>query len=95
MYAMCSDMFHSLLKAEGDNFCRVCGVELTNQHPNTNKPYTYPRFKVGDKVVDMTAEANGWPDVEGEIIQVDGSNIKVRYTSGNERWKLPINIRYK
>ena len=48
--------------------------------------YVYPinhSFKVGDK----TAKENNWPDVE-----VDGSHIKVKYTSGNERWKMHISL---
>lgn len=48
---------------------------------------------VGDKVLDVTAMRNGWPDQEGEIIELDGSNIKVRYNSGNERWKAAWNLR--
>lgn len=50
-------------------------------------------FAVGDVVVDITAEENGWPDVRGEVIEVDGSQIKVRYESGIERWKRHINLR--
>lgn len=58
--------------------------------------YLYPlrhNFKVGDKVIDITAELSGWPDKEGEVIRVDGSNVKVRYTSGNERWKMHVRLR--
>lgn len=53
--------------------------------------YVYPvghKFLVGNTVVDKTAIANNWPDKEGEVIEVDGSNIKVKYDSGNERWKM-------
>ena len=50
-------------------------------------------FKVGDRVVDKTAESNNWPDKYGEVIEVDGSNVKVRYDSGNERWKMHISLR--
>ena len=49
-------------------------------------------FEIGDKVVDLTASKNDWPDQKGEVIEVDGSNIKVRYESGNERWKKDINL---
>lgn len=49
-------------------------------------------FAVKDKVVDLTAKENGWPDVEGVVTEVDGSNVKVRYTSGKERWKMHINL---
>lgn len=49
-------------------------------------------FKEGDSVIDMTAEENGWPDVKGTVIAVDGSHIKVRYKSGAERWKKHINL---
>lgn len=65
-----------------------------SNHPDTNQPFTYPAFQVGDKVIDRTAEEEGWQDVSGEVIQVDGSNVKVRYTSGNTRWKMPVNLRY-
>ena len=51
------------------------------------------KFKVGDRVIDKTAEANGWSDKTGTIIEIDGSNIKVRYDSGNERWKMHISLR--
>ena len=50
-------------------------------------------FKIGDDVVDITAEENEWPDVKGQVVQVDGSNVKVRYESGTERWKMHINLR--
>ena len=50
-------------------------------------------FKVGDRVIYKTAEANNWPDVNGEVIEIDGSNIKVKYDSGNERWKMHISLR--
>ena len=48
---------------------------------------------IGDKVTDITAEANNWPDKNGEVIEVDGTNVKVRYASGKERWKKEINLR--
>lgn len=54
---------------------------------------TKHEFAEGDDVVDVTAEENGWPDVKGKVVQVDGSNVKVRYESGNERWKMHINLR--
>jgi hypothetical protein len=50
-------------------------------------------FEVGDVVMDITAEENEWPDVRGKVVEVDGSNIKVRYESGTERWKMHINLR--
>ena len=50
-------------------------------------------FKVGDRVIDKTAEASNWPDVSGEVIEIDGSNVKVKYNSGNERWKMHISLR--
>lgn len=49
-------------------------------------------YQVGQRVIDLTAQYEGWPDVEGEIIEVDGSNVRVRYTSSNERWKKDINL---
>lgn len=58
--------------------------------------YVHPishSFKVGDKVVDKTAEQNDWPDKNGEVVEVDGSNVKVKYGSGNQRWKMHINLR--
>jgi len=57
--------------------------------------YVYPiqnNFEVGDKVIDKTAGANGWPDVRGEVIEVDGSHVHVRYNSGTERWKMHIHL---
>lgn len=64
----------------------------------SDEPYLFiepirTSLKAGDKVCDETAEVNGWPDVNGYVIEVDGSNVKVRYESGNERWKLHINLR--
>ena len=50
-------------------------------------------FAVRTDVIDITAEENGWPDVKGKVVAVDGSNIKVRYESGTERWKMHINLR--
>lgn len=49
-------------------------------------------FKPGDKVIDQTAVLNDWTDKKGEVIEVDGSNVKVRYESGVERWKKNINL---
>lgn len=56
---------------------------------------THHSFKPGDKVIDKTAEANQWPDVEGEVTRVDGPHVEVRYTSGNIRAKLACNLRLK
>ncbi len=60
---------------------------MLNLHPLKGK------FKVGDRVIDKTAEANNWPDKSGTIVEIDGSNIKVKYDSGNERWKMHISLR--
>jgi hypothetical protein len=49
-------------------------------------------FKVDDKVTDITAVENGWPDFEDVVVAVDGSNVKVRYSSGTERSKMHINL---
>lgn len=49
-------------------------------------------FKVGDMVIDKTARNNGWLDVYGVVIEVDGSHVRVRYGTGNERWKMHINL---
>ncbi len=60
--------------------------------------YVYPvrhNFKVGDDVLDKTAVANNWPDREGVVIEVDGSNIKVKYGSENERWKMHKSLALK
>lgn len=43
-------------------------------------------------VQDITAMQNGWVDQEGTIIEVDGSNVKVCYLSGNVRWKAAWNL---
>jgi hypothetical protein len=50
-------------------------------------------LKTGDRVIDCTAEENGWLDDKGIIEEIDGSNIKVRYNSGQVRWKMNINLR--
>jgi len=58
--------------------------------------YVYPidhDFSVDDEVIDRTAEANRWPDVQGRVIEVDGSNVHVQYESGNKRWKMHISLR--
>jgi len=47
----------------------------------------------GDDVIDITAQKNGWPDVRGKIVKIDGTNIKVIYESGNERWKMNISLK--
>jgi len=49
-------------------------------------------FKAGDKIVDKTAIRLMFADLKGEVIAVDGSNVHVRYTSGNTRWKKHINL---
>lgn len=49
-------------------------------------------YLVGDDVADLTALHRGWPDRRGEVIEVDGSNVLVRYPSGTERWKADINL---
>jgi hypothetical protein len=50
-------------------------------------------FKIGDKVWDRTAIYYNWDDYQGIIIDIDGSNVKVRYTpSGNQRWKKITNL---
>lgn len=51
-------------------------------------------FKVGDEVFDRTAIENGWPDFHGKVVEVDSSNVKVSYDSGNSRWKMHINLRH-
>jgi len=54
---------------------------------------TSHNFKVGDEVVDETAEHEKWADVRGEILKIDGPHVLVRYESGNERAKLAVNLR--
>jgi hypothetical protein len=49
-------------------------------------------LRVGELVRDLTAALNGWLDKDGEVIAVDGSHAKIRYPSGNERWKAQINL---
>jgi hypothetical protein len=49
-------------------------------------------LRVGELVWDRTAILNGWPDDRGEVIKVDGSHAKIRYPSGNERWKMMISL---
>ncbi len=52
-------------------------------------------FEKGDEVIDLTAQENGWPDVEGIIEEIDGSHVLVRYISGQTRAKMHINLRLK
>lgn len=58
--------------------------------------YLYPlrpiSYEVGDIVRDLTAEREGWPDDRGVVIEIDGSNVLVRYESSTERWKMHINL---
>ena len=54
---------------------------------------TSHNFKVGDEIIDRTAEREGWADVCGEILKIDGPHVLVCYESGNERAKLAINLR--
>lgn len=38
--------------------------------------YLYPlkrNFEIGNRVIDLTARANDWPDQNGEVIGIDGS----------------------
>jgi hypothetical protein len=59
--------------------------------------FVYPidhGFKVGDDVFDLSAIVNDWTDKAGTVIEVDGSNVKVAYPSGNQRWKMHINLRH-
>ena len=50
-------------------------------------------FKVGQKVADLTAIREGFEDKYGVITEVDGSNIEVKYESGNVRWKLSDSLK--
>ncbi len=66
----------------------------------SDEPIIYVRpidhdFDPGDEVIDITAEREGWQDVEGVVRRVDGSHVEVKYTSGNIRAKMHINIRKK
>lgn len=51
-------------------------------------------FRIDDKVKDLTAIKRGWPDVYGTVLEDDGSNVKVKYESGTERWKRDINLMF-
>ena len=55
-------------------------------------PIKHP-FKVGDKVIDLTGVELNSDDQTGVVKKVDGSNILVRYDTGNERWKMHISLR--
>lgn len=60
--------------------------------------FVYPLtgdFKPSDKVIDTTAEYNGWSDTKGTVLEVDGSHVKIKYESGAERWKKHINLRHQ
>jgi hypothetical protein len=50
-------------------------------------------FRVNDEVIDLTAEQNGWPDLGGRVMDVDGSHVLVKYESGAVRPKMHINLR--
>jgi hypothetical protein len=54
---------------------------------------TSHRFLPGDYVIDLTAKENGWDDVNGVVLSVDGPHVKVMYVSGNVRSKLAVNLR--
>lgn len=50
-------------------------------------------FKPGDIVFDLTAIDYGWPDTIGTVMDVDGTNVLVKYESGRQRWKMSVNLR--
>ncbi len=57
-------------------------------------------FEIGDEVIDINAQnhnlntqAEHWPDVNGRVVDIDGTNIKVEYTSGTKRWKLHTSLK--
>lgn len=57
-------------------------------------------FQIGDEVVDITARNHNlttkgerWPDVNGKVVDVDGTNVQVEYTSGTKRWKMHTSLR--
>lgn len=50
-------------------------------------------YSVGDRVIDRTAEACGWVDKKGVVVEDDGSNVKVQYTSGTVRWKMDMSLK--
>ncbi len=49
-------------------------------------------WNVGDKVWDLSALANNWPDQIGIVVEVDGTNVEVEYPSGIRRWKMSVNL---
>ena len=49
-------------------------------------------WNAGDKVWDLTALANNWPDQIGRVLEVDGTNVLVEYASGTQRWKMSVNL---
>lgn len=50
-------------------------------------------LEVGKEVLDLTALHYGWEDKWGVIEEIDGSMVKVKYRSGNSRWKKCTSIR--
>jgi hypothetical protein len=51
------------------------------------------KFEVGDPVINIIAFKNDWPNCKGEVIEVNGSDINVRYESGVEKWELSIDFK--
>ena len=50
-------------------------------------------LEVGAEVVDLTAVANGWPDDLGEILEIEGPHVAVRYSgTGTVRHKMFGNL---
>lgn len=45
------------------------------------------KIKAGDRIVDIRAIIEGWEDWYGVATAVDGSMVRVRYDSGEVRWK--------
>ena len=54
---------------------------------------TVHSFQKDDVVIDITAESNGWTDVRGKVLEVDGPHVLVEYDSGNRRAKLAAHLR--
>jgi hypothetical protein len=46
----------------------------------------------GLKMIDRIAIHEGWPEEEGTILEVDGSNVKLEYPDGVVRWKAAFNL---
>ena len=51
-----------------------------------------PVFEAGDFVIDITGLRIKSKDWYGKIVKLAGTNAKIKYSTGNKRWKLTYNL---